>query len=66
MKNPATAIFQDETEYYLAMSYLANSEAAQALPILEKIKADKNHLYNERVENISSIDLKVLDLKSDK
>ena len=58
--------FQDEAEYYLAMSYLANNDAAQALPILKKIKADKNHLYNERVNNISTIDLKVLDLKSDK
>ena len=56
--------FQDEAEYYLAMSYLANNDAAQALPILKKIKADKNHLYNERVNNISTIDLKVLDLKS--
>ena len=58
--------FQDEAEYYLAMSYLANNEAAQALPILTKIKDDKNHLYNERVKNMSSIDLKVLDLKSGK
>ena len=58
--------FQDEAEYYLAMSYLANSEEAEALTILEKIKADKNHLYNERVKNMSSIDLKVLDLKSGK
>jgi len=58
--------FQDEAEYYLALSYLANSEAAQALPILMTIEADKNHLYNESVKNMSSIDLKVLDLKSDK
>jgi len=58
--------FQDEAEYYLAMSYLANIDAAQALPILKKIKADKNHLYNETVNNMSSIDLKVLDLKADK
>jgi len=58
--------FQDEAEYYMAMSYLANGEAAQALPILNKIKADNNHLYNERVKDMSSIDLKVLDLKSDK
>jgi tetratricopeptide (TPR) repeat protein len=58
--------FQDEAEYYLAMSYLANNEAEQALPILTKIKADKNHLYAERVNNMSTIDLKVLDLKSGK
>jgi len=58
--------FQDEAEYYLAMSYLANIDAAQALPILKKIKADKNHLYNETVNNMSSIDLKVLDVKSGK
>ncbi len=58
--------FQDEAEYYLAMSCLANNEATKALPILEKIKADKNHLYNETVKNMSTIDLKVLDFKSDK
>lgn len=58
--------FQDETEYYLAMSYLANNEAAQALPLLEKIKADENHLYNEKVKNMSAIDLKVLDFKASK
>jgi tetratricopeptide (TPR) repeat protein len=58
--------FQDEAEYYLAMSYLANNKAAEALPILKKIKSDKNHIYNAKVKNMSALDLKILDYKSDK
>jgi len=58
--------FQDEAEYYLALGYLANNQAAKALPLLEKIKADKNHLYNEKVKNMSSLDLNILDQKASK
>jgi Tetratricopeptide repeat len=58
--------FQDQAEYYLAMSYLANNEATKALPILEKIKADKNHLYHEKATEISSLDIKILSYKNHK
>ena len=58
--------FQDEAEYFLALAYLANNEAANALPLLKKIRNDKNHLYNQKAKEVSGIDLKILDLKSDK
>lgn len=58
--------FQDEAEYYLAMSYLASQDVKNALPILEKIRDDKNHLYNGPVSQIPGIDLKIIQLKSGK
>ena len=51
--------FQDEAEYYLAMSWLASNEVKEALPILKKISADKNHLYHDKVAGISSLDLQI-------
>lgn len=58
--------FQDQAEYYLAMAYLANKQAAQAMPILKKIKADQNHLYNKKVNEMSWVDLNIIEQKSDK
>ncbi len=55
--------FQDEAEYYLAMSYLANDEKEKAISILKKIKADNGHLYHQKVNEMSATDLKVLELK---
>jgi tetratricopeptide (TPR) repeat protein len=57
--------FGEEAEYYLAMSYLANKEANKALPIIEKIKKDKSHLFNETV-NKMGLDFKILQLKEGK
>ena len=37
-----THIFEEDAEYYLALSYLANREPAKAIPIFEKIHADRN------------------------
>jgi tetratricopeptide (TPR) repeat protein len=58
--------YQDETEYYLAMSFLANNEAAKAMPLLEKIKANKDHLYHQVVAKMSSLDLRIIDYKTRK
>ena len=44
-----TDFFEDDAEYYLAMSYLKNGEPHKALPILEKIQADPSHPYNSRL-----------------
>jgi tetratricopeptide (TPR) repeat protein len=41
--------YEDDTEYYLAMSYLQHNETAKALPLFEKINADKNHLYHNKM-----------------
>ena len=44
-----THLYEDDTEYYLAMSYLQHNETAKAFPLFEKINADKNHLYHSKV-----------------
>jgi tetratricopeptide (TPR) repeat protein len=59
-------LFQDEAEYYLSMSYLANNEAEEALPLIEKIKADKNHLYHQVIGKMSSLDLRIIRHKAHK
>ena len=59
----AQEYFNDEAEYYLAMSYIRNSEAAKAIPILEKIKTDKEHVFNQKAEEVSILDLKILSWK---
>jgi len=55
--------FQDEAEYYLAISYLRNNDAAKAIPILRKIKGDEGHLYHEKVSKMPSLDLQILSWK---
>jgi tetratricopeptide (TPR) repeat protein len=57
--------FNDEAEYYLAMSYLAHNEGNKALAILEKIKKDKSHLYHEAV-NKMGLDFTIFSLKEHK
>jgi tetratricopeptide (TPR) repeat protein len=44
-----TDYFEDDAEYYLAMSYLRNREPEKALPILDKIQADSRDPYNSRI-----------------
>lgn len=43
--------FEEDAEYYLAMSYLKNQEFEKALPIFEKIQADPEHPYNSTVSD---------------
>lgn len=62
----AEGYFQDESEYYLALSYLGAGKSAEAIKILKKIKADRNHLYHASVENMSGIDLGIVDYKAGK
>ena len=57
--------FKDEAEYYLAMSYLANKDRKKALPMLEKIRNDKDHLYNQLVTKMG-VDFKILQIKDSK
>ncbi|HEX9511104.1 MAG TPA: hypothetical protein VF939_11530 [Puia sp.] len=58
--------FQDEAEYYLAMSWLASNDANEAYPLLEKIKANKGHLYYDKVAKMSLADLRIARYKSHK
>ena len=58
--------FQDEAEFYLAMSWLGRGDANEAVPLLEKIKANKSHLYHDVVVKMSSLDLRIIQYKGGK
>jgi tetratricopeptide (TPR) repeat protein len=55
--------FEDEAEFYLAMSWLARNEVKEAMPLLEKIRADKDHKYHDVVERMSTLDLRIAQYK---
>ncbi len=63
IKEPA---FQEEAEYYLALAYLGAGKSAKGIELLEKIRADKSHLFHEKAMAVSSTSLKVLEIKGDK
>jgi tetratricopeptide (TPR) repeat protein len=43
-------LYEDETEYYLAMAYLKLGDKANAVRLLEKIASDSNHTYHRTVD----------------
>lgn len=58
--------FQDEAQYYLAISWLAKDKVNEALPILEKIRANKDHLFHDKVAKMSFLDLRLVQYKESK
>ena len=62
----STDFYQDEAEYYLAISWLACNKVNQAMPILEKIKADANHKFHQKVASMSFFDLRLAQYKENK
>jgi tetratricopeptide (TPR) repeat protein len=44
-----THLYKDESEYYLALAYLKANEVDKAMPLFEKIHADPNHLFHDKV-----------------
>ena len=56
--------FEDEAEFYLAMSWLARNDVKEAMPLLDKIRADKTHLYHDVVEKMSTLDLRIAAYKN--
>ena len=42
-------VYNDESEYYLALGYIRNKDYDFALPLLQKIKDDPEHTYNSKV-----------------
>jgi tetratricopeptide (TPR) repeat protein len=58
--------FQDEAQYYLAISWLAKDKVNEALPILEKIRANKDHLFHDKVVKMSFFDLRLVQYKENK
>lgn len=57
------AYFEDEAEYYLALNYLATGQAAPAVALFDKIKADPRHVYHSRVMQMNGLDLGILRMK---
>ncbi|MBC8033078.1 MAG: hypothetical protein H7Y03_02970 [Chitinophagaceae bacterium] len=55
--------FRDEAEFYLAMSYLATGEVSLAVPLLKKIRAESNHLFQQRVARLSVVEMNILEFK---
>jgi tetratricopeptide (TPR) repeat protein len=58
--------FQDEAQYYLAITWLAKDKVNEALPILEKIRANKDHLFHDKVSRMSFLDLRLVQYKESK
>jgi tetratricopeptide (TPR) repeat protein len=50
-KSANTHIFEEDTQYYLALAFLHNNEPAAALPLFEQIHSDKNHPYYRKVSS---------------
>jgi hypothetical protein len=55
--------YQDESEYYLALAYLADHQPAPALIMLDNIKNDPEHLFHRRVMQMNAWDLLILRAK---
>ena len=60
----ADSSFREETEYYLSLAYLMNHQENKGIALLNKIKADTNHTYYPLASKLSSIDLKIIELKN--
>jgi tetratricopeptide (TPR) repeat protein len=58
--------YQDEAEYYLAISWLAHKNVNEAMPILEKIRANAHHQYHDKVAKMSFFDLRLAQYKENK
>jgi tetratricopeptide (TPR) repeat protein len=46
-----TSAFNQQAEYYLALTYIRNKDYDFAIDLLNKIQDDPNHLYHEKVSN---------------
>lgn len=43
-------LYQDEAEFYLALSYLKNQQTDQAIVLFKTIRAQPNHTFHDRVD----------------
>ncbi len=64
--NSTEKYFQQETDYYMAMAYIKNGQVDLAREKLDRIKADKQHLFYDKAKSISSTKLKILEWKNKK
>jgi tetratricopeptide (TPR) repeat protein len=58
-----TTTFNDDAEYYLALSYLKDKNFKSAYPLFTSIHNNTNHLYNDKVNNSVMRQLKLLSWK---
>ncbi len=58
--------FQDEAQFYLAMSNLAGNQSVKAIALLQQIRANKNHLYHQQAMQIGKMDLQLLKIKANR
>jgi tetratricopeptide (TPR) repeat protein len=63
-KTAGTATLNDDAEYYLALSYMKNKETAKALPLFNKIRDDKDHLYHDKISSWYLAKVKLLNWKN--
>jgi hypothetical protein len=61
--NSADSSFQEEAEYYCALTCLMNHEETKGINLINKIKSDTNHRYYPIASKITGIDLKIINLK---
>ena len=59
----AEKIFQQETEYYLALAYLRNNQTNSALKLFYKIHEDPRHLYHKNISQWELIKMRLLNWK---
>jgi tetratricopeptide (TPR) repeat protein len=55
--------FNDDAQYFLALSYLRNHDVKLATPIFEAIHNNVNHLYNDKMTPSFMRNLKILNWK---
>ena len=60
------SLYQEEAEYYLAMALLGAGKGAEGSDILKNIRGNKDHIFHDKAQNISALDLKVLTIKGNK
>lgn len=58
-----SGLYKDESEYYLSLSFIASKEYDQALPLLKKIRDEKQHPYHQEVDDKLIQDVKLLKWK---
>jgi hypothetical protein len=63
IKSTGDDSYREETEYYLSLAYLMNHQVDKSMVLIHKIKEDPSHTYYPLVSKMSSIDLKIIELK---
>jgi hypothetical protein len=58
--------FQDEAEFYGALSNLASNNTKQAILLLQQIQGNAKHLYHEQASRIGNIDMQILKIKGNR